>query len=122
MTSFLNYFTPLPYKTVLLMLVLSFSVNVYMTVVRNKQIVRLFSLITPTGKTFPKSMKRISLVTDEWHPINLYVHDWLVKRGYSCNLFGSFKSKKDESWVLSTNEAAHSIINGASDEGIFFCW
>lgn len=71
---------------------------------------------------FLKPARVIALVTDEFHPINQYVHDWLINKGYELNLFGSFVTKKDESWVHATTEAAHSIASGLSDEGIFFCW
>ena len=75
-----------------------------------------------TKPMFLKPARVLALVTDEFHPINQYVHDWLINKGYELNLFGSFVTKKDESWVHATTEAARSVASGQSDEGIFFCW
>ena len=67
-------------------------------------------------------MKRIALVSDEWHPINKYVQEWLDKRGFGSILFGSYLSKIEEPWVEVTAAAARSVAAGVCDEGIFFCW
>jgi ribose 5-phosphate isomerase B len=65
---------------------------------------------------------KIALVTDELHPINIFVLDWLKENKFEPHLFGSYHSLKGEPWVRSTAEAARSIEEGRCQEGIFFCW
>ena len=65
---------------------------------------------------------KIALVSDEYHPINQYVLEWLEDKGYQIMLFGSYESKQDEPWIEVTIKAAKAISNGECQEGVFFCW
>lgn len=67
-------------------------------------------------------MKRIALCSDEYLDLHDEVIKWLESRNMQVGLFGSFKSKHDEHWVLATKEASEAIASGKCDEGIFFCW
>lgn len=65
---------------------------------------------------------KIALSTDEWHPINLFIKEWLQKRNYECTYFGSYLSHQDEDWVETTAKAAQAVATGLCQEGIFSCW
>lgn len=65
---------------------------------------------------------KIALVSDEWHPIDAYIEEWIHQHGMEALLLGSFGSHHDEPWVEATLEAAKTIANGQADEGIFLCW
>lgn len=65
---------------------------------------------------------RIALVSDEWHPIDAYIQQWIHQHGMEALLYGSFRSHQDEHWVDVTVEAAKAVATGQADEGIFLCW
>ncbi len=65
---------------------------------------------------------KIALVTDEFHPINKFVYEWLQTQGMNCALFGSYLAEGDVPWVKAIAEAAQAVANGTCEEGIFFCW
>jgi ribose 5-phosphate isomerase B len=65
---------------------------------------------------------KIALVSDEWHPIDAYILEWLKQHEIETVLFGSFVSHQDESWVDVTLKAANAVAEGKADEGIFLCW
>lgn len=69
-----------------------------------------------------KNKISIAMVSDEIHPINQYVQNWLVNRGFEVTLFGALRTGKDESWVTSTFEAARAVADGSAQSGVFFCW
>lgn len=68
------------------------------------------------------SMRRIALCSDEYLNLHDEVVQWLKTKGMQVELFGAFKSRKDEHWVLATREASEAVFGGTCDEGIFFCW
>lgn len=65
---------------------------------------------------------KIALVTDELHPINKIVVEWLKEHAFDPVLFGAYKTGVDSPWVEVTAEAACAVADGDCDEGIFFCW
>jgi len=75
-----------------------------------------------TNEVESSSSWSVSIVSDEAHPINHFVENWLVNNGYKLVLHGALKSGKDESWVSSTVEASHTITEGRAKFGVFFCW
>lgn len=65
---------------------------------------------------------KIAVCSDEPHAVNFEIADFVKKLGHEVVLFGSLKTKQEESWVSVTHNAAEFVSKGFCDEGIFFCW
>lgn len=65
---------------------------------------------------------KIALCSDELYPFHESIKAYLLSLGHDVELFGALKSGQDASWVLSTYEAAQTIVSGKCAEGIFCCW
>ena len=65
---------------------------------------------------------RIALCSDEPYPVHATVRRWLQDRGHTVVEFGAVQSGREEPWALTAEQAAHAIVSGACDQGVFFCW
>ncbi len=65
---------------------------------------------------------KIAVCSDELYPVNDFIVQELERLGHQVVLFGSLKSRENESWIEVAKAAAESINQGLCEEGIFFCW
>lgn len=65
---------------------------------------------------------KIALVTDEFHPVNAFVLEWVKERGFEPILFGAYLSLREAPWVEVVGEASTAVSEKKCQEGIFFCW
>jgi ribose 5-phosphate isomerase B len=64
---------------------------------------------------------KIAVASDERTHLTDMVVEELKKRGHAVELFGPLVGE-DTPWPLVSQQLAESVVSGAADEGVLFCW
>jgi ribose 5-phosphate isomerase B len=64
---------------------------------------------------------RLAIGSDERTHLTDHVLQWLKEAGHTVALFGPLSGEK-HAWPQVAQDVAETVVGGAADEGILFCW